>query len=128
MHCYLVVAKEQPTFPEGLQYPPERLYVVVLIRDIRVLEVNPEGDAIRETLVFLYVAPDTLFACFIELCDAKLLDVRLAFETQHFFNLELDRQAMRIPTCTCTDMVNAGAAISSGRAGVHHIGARAGWD
>src|SRR5260370_7020112 len=98
MHRYLVVAKEQPTFPEGLQYPPERLYVVVLIRDIRVLEVNPEGDAISETLVFLYVAPDALFACFIELCDAKLLDVRLPFETHHFFNPHPYRQPIRTPT------------------------------
>ena len=136
---------QQATVPQGFEYPPPRLDVVVFEGDIRVVHVHPEADPVGHFLPLADVAEDALAALLVELLDAVFLDVALAGEAQLLLYAELDWQAVGIPAALAEhlvalhrlvaahhvledagqDVVNAGAAVGSGRPVVEHEARRA---
>src|SRR5690606_15912094 len=86
---------QQALVPELAQDPPYALDVLVLVRDVRVFEIDPERDPLGELFPFLDVAEDALAALFVVARDAVFLDVALVLEAELFLDLDLDRQAVR---------------------------------
>lgn len=102
VHGHLVVAEEQPAVPELAKDPPQRLDVLVIIGIVAIL-IDPVGDAAGEGFPLLDVLPDALAAQAIKLGNAELFDIGFAIEAKFFFNLDLNRQAVGVPTFTATD-------------------------
>ena len=92
-----VVLVHEPVVPELLEDPPARLDVVVVVRDVRVLHVRPEGDPLRQLLEVAHVAIHALAALLVEPGDAVRLDLGLRVQPQLLLHLDLDRQAVRVP-------------------------------
>ena len=92
-----VVLVDQPVLPELLEDPPAALDVVVVVGDVGVLHVRPEGDALREFLEVAHMAIDALATLRVELGDAVGLDLRLGAQPQLLLHLDLDGQAVRVP-------------------------------
>ena len=88
---------EQALFPDLLQAPPFGLDIVVLIGDVGVLHIRPEGHAVGHFLPLVLVLPHALFALGDEGLDAVGLDLRLAVQAQQLFHLQLHRQAVGVP-------------------------------
>ena len=93
----LVPLVEAALVPELAQRPPDRLDVVVLERDVGVVEVDPEADPLGQPVPLLDVLEHRGAAALVELGDPVLLDLLLGGDTQLFFDLELDRQAVAVP-------------------------------
>ena len=137
----LVALVEQALVPDLPQQPPDRLDVLVGERVVGVAEVDPEADALGEALPLLQVRGDALAAELVELGDAVVLDLLLAVDAEAALDLELDRQAVRVPAGLARhavaahrlvareevledardDVVRAGAAVGRGRALVEHV-------
>ena len=92
-----VVLVDQPVLPELLEDPPAALDVVVVVRDVRVLHVRPERDALRQLLEVAHVAVHALPALRVEAVDAVRLDLGLGVQPQLLLDLDLDRQTVRVP-------------------------------
>src|SRR5205807_8819607 len=67
------------------------------IRDVRVLEIEPEPDPLGEPLPLALVLPDRLAALVDELLDAVGLDVLLALRADQLLDLDLDGETVRVP-------------------------------
>ena len=93
----LVALVEQVLVPDLPQQPPHRLDVVVGVGVVRVVQVDPEADALGEPLPLREVRGDALPAELVELGDAVGLDLLLAVDAQAALDLELHRQAVRVP-------------------------------
>ena len=93
----LVALVEQALVPDFLQCPPFGLDKIIFIGDIRMLHIRPETDDIGELLPHALVLPDRLTALADERLHAVFLNLLLAIESQSLLDLELNRQAMRIP-------------------------------
>ena len=93
----LVALVEQVLVPDLPQQPPDRLDVVVGVGVVGVVQVDPEADALGEALPLLEVRGDALAAQLVELGDAVGLDLPLAVDAEAALDLELDRQAVRVP-------------------------------
>src|ERR1019366_9949758 len=78
----LVPLVEEPLLVELRQRPPHALDVRAVVRDVRVLEVDPEGDALGQLLPLLRVPEDRLDALLDEGLDAVRLDGGLAVDAQ----------------------------------------------
>ena len=92
-----VVLVDQPALPQLLEDPPAALDVVVVVGDVRVLHVRPEGDALGQFLEIADVAVDALAAFGVELGDAVGLDLGLGAEAELLLHLDLDGQAVGVP-------------------------------
>ena len=93
----LVALIQQVLVPDLPQDPPHRLDVVVGEGVVRVVHVHPEADALGEALPLLEVGGDALLAQLVELGDAVGLDLPLAVDAEAALDLELHRQAVRVP-------------------------------
>ena len=93
----LVALVEQALVPDPPQDPPDRLDVVVGERVVRVVEVEPEADALGEPHPLLEIGGDALAAQLVELGDAVGLDLLLAVDAEAALDLELHGQAVRVP-------------------------------
>ena len=93
----LIALVEQALVEDGLERPPLGLDIVVVVGDVGVLHVRPEADAFGHILPHTLVFPDGFLALFDERLDTVGLDLILAVQTQLLFNLQLDRQAVRVP-------------------------------
>ena len=89
---------DQVPVPELLQDPPHRLDIRVFEGDVGVLHVDPEADAVGERLPLFHVAHHVLLAGGVELGDAVLLDLRLPRNAETLLDLQLDGQAVGVPT------------------------------
>ena len=94
---------EQIVLPDPLQGPP-RLDVLVRHRHIRVVEVDPERDALREPIPLFDIGEHRLAAALVELRDAVLLDLVLRRDAELALDLELHRQSMTVPTRLARDL------------------------
>ena len=81
-----------------LQELPDALDVVVVQREVRVLEVDPEAHALGHGFPLGHVAHHGRAALRRELRDADfLLDAPLVEDAELFLDLVLDGQAVRVP-------------------------------
>ena len=132
---HLVALVDKALVPEALEHPPCRFDIGVVVGDVGVLHVQPDAGAVGHGLPFADVAEDALAAAAVELFDAELLDLLLAGDAELFLNLQLDREAVRVPSATAQgpeaahglvaeddvlerageDVVDAGAAVRRGR-------------
>ena len=95
---------QEPLLPNFFERPPDRLDILVVVGDVRVLHVRPVADALGHFLPFALVFPDAFLALFDERLDAVLFDVLLAVHAEELFHLQLDGQAVRIPTRLSEDV------------------------
>ena len=93
----LVPAIEQILVEERLERPPHALDVVVRERDVRMVVVEPVPDARAEPLPLVAIREHALAAAPIELDHAERLDLLLAADAELLLDLDLDRQAVRVP-------------------------------
>jgi hypothetical protein len=101
----LVVLFEQAARVQLLERPPHGLDVARRHRPVRVGHVDPEPDALGQTLELADVALDRRAASFVELGDPVRLDVTLAGGADLFLDLDLDRQAVAVPPPFAGDQV-----------------------
>ena len=93
----LVSLIEQALFPDLLQRPPFGLDVVVVIGNIGILHVRPEGDAVGHLLPLGLILPDRFFALLDERLHAVSLDLLFSVQAEHLFDLQLNGQAVGVP-------------------------------
>ena len=92
-----IVAEDQVAVPEPPEDPPAGLDVLVGVGDVGVVHVDPAADAVGHPLPVGDVAEDGLAALLVEGGDAVLLDLALVAQAQLALDLELDREAVRVP-------------------------------
>ena len=134
------VLVEQAPIPQLLENPPAGFDVVVFQRHVGVFHIDPVADAVGHHLPLFDVPENALAAALVEFGDAEFLDFPLGRQTKFLFNLELNRQAVGVPTALADytaalhgavpgddvleyagqDVVNARAAVGGGRPFVHH--------
>src|SRR6185503_10008441 len=84
--------------PDLLQQVPDALDVVVVQREVRVVEIDPETHALRHGFPFGDMAHHGRAALRREARDADLLlDTPLVEDAELLLDLVLDRQAVRVP-------------------------------
>ncbi len=94
----LVSLVDQPSIVVLLQRPPDRLDVIVLERDVRMIQVDPVAHHAGQLFPVGFVLPDRLFALLVELGNTVFHDVILVLETEFFLDFYLHRQTVCIPT------------------------------
>jgi hypothetical protein len=94
---HAVARHEQALLVQPLQQPPHRLDVLVAVRDVGVVVVEPVGHPVRQVLPLGLVLEDTRAGARVELGDAVGLDGLLAVEPELLLDLDLDRQTVRVP-------------------------------
>src|SRR6185503_5287219 len=109
----LVAAIQQSLCMQRGERPPHAFDVVVRVRDVRVLVVQPVADPLAEPLPLATIREHALAAEPVELSDSELLDVRLARETQSLLDFDLDRQAVRVPTRLSLDAIALHRAVTA---------------
>ncbi len=140
----LVPLVEHVLIPELLENPPDRFDVIVLEGDVRVVEIEPEAELLRELEPFVEILEDALAALLVERGDAVTLDLVLAVEAELVLDFDLDGKAVRVPAGLADDAVplhrliaadeildraregvmNAGTSVRGRRPLVEHEGAR----
>ena len=103
---------EQTLFVDLLQAPPFGFDIVILVGDVRMLHVSPVADALAHFFPLGLILPDRLFAFLDERFDAVFLNLRLAVQTQHLLDFQLDRQTMGIPARLAQNVVTLHRAIA----------------
>jgi hypothetical protein len=104
----LVPLIDQALVPDLLQQVPDALDVVVVQREVRVLEVHPEPHALRHGFPLGDMAHHGRAALVRELGDSDfLLDAPLVEDPELFLDLVLDGQAVRVPACFTRAMKTA---------------------
>ena len=108
----LMTLIEQTLFVDLLQAPPFGFDIVILVGDVRMLHVSPVADALAHLFPLGLILPDRLFAFLDERFDAVFLNLRLAVQTQHLLDFQLDRQTMGIPARLAQHIVTLHRAIA----------------
>ena len=93
----LVALVDHPPVEVLFECPPHRLNIVVLERDIRVLQVDPVAHDPGHFLPVNFVLPHRLFAFIVELRDAELDDLVFVFKAERLFDFDFDGEPVRIP-------------------------------
>ena len=94
----LVALVEHLVVPELFQAPPHRLDVCAVVRAIRMVEIEPEAEALAHLAPLVDVLVHRRLAARVELRDAVFLDLFLAADLQRALHLELDREPVGVPT------------------------------
>src|SRR3989442_532578 len=102
---HLVATVEERLVVQPLQEPPHRLDVLGRVGDVGALVVEPVGDPLGEIFPVRLVREHVLAAQRVELLDAERLDLLLAADVQLLLDLDLDRQAVRVPARDARDAV-----------------------
>jgi hypothetical protein len=88
------------------QHPPHRFDVVGVHRPVGVVQVLPEGDPVRKSPVVVDVALHRLPAPGHEALDPYLLfDLALFGDPELFFDLDLDREPVAVPSGLAVNVV-----------------------
>src|SRR5688572_3673577 len=95
------------------QRPPYALHVVVRVRDVWVFVVEPVANARAQPLPVGAIPPHALATELIEALDADLLDLLFAADPQLLLDLDLHRQAMRVPPRLPEDAVSLHHAVAT---------------
>ena len=93
----LVPLEQQLFLIQRGERPPHRLHVLVGVRDVGILIVEPVADPAADRLPLLPVGPDALAAARVERLDTEPLDVLLATDAQRLLDLDLHGQPVRVP-------------------------------
>jgi len=94
----LAALVEEVLPPEFGQRPPHRLDVGVPVGQVGAVHVEPVADPIGHPPPLAFVGADAFEAGAVELLDPVVLDLLLAGEAELLLDLDLHRQAVRIPT------------------------------
>ena len=108
----LVSLIEKSPVEHRLEFPPDRLDVVVGVRYVGVLEIDPEPHSFDHAFPLGLVLPDRFLALLDEFLDAVRLDLRLAVDANQLLDLELDRQAVSVPATLPGHVVPAHRLVS----------------
>ena len=103
----LVGLIEAPVVPDPAQRPPDRLDVVVVESDVRIVEIDPEADPLGQRPPVVDVAEDRLAAALVELGDAVGVDLLLGGDPQLALDLQLDRKPVAVPARLARNPVTA---------------------
>ena len=103
---------EQTFIPDLSERPPDRLNIVVMVGDVRVLHIRPEADAVAHDLPVALVGEDAVLTLLDEILDAVLLDLRLAAYAERLFDLQLDRKSVRVPAGLAQYLIALHGAVS----------------
>src|SRR5436190_8820625 len=93
----LVPARQQTFVEQRLEGPPHALDVLVGVRDVGVVVVEPVADPLAELLPIVLVLEHALAAATVEFRDAERFDLLLAVDLELFLDLDLDGQTVRVP-------------------------------
>jgi hypothetical protein len=102
-----VALVEQAAPVDLRQRPPDRLDVALIERPIGVVEVEPEADPLGQPVPLLEVGEYRLAAARVERADPVLLDLRLRFDAELFFDCNLDGQPVTVPAALALDEMAA---------------------
>ena len=94
----LMPAVHKTLVPDGLDSPPHRFDVRVVVRHVRVVHIHPETQALSHAPPFLLVLEHRFLAFVDEIPDSVLLYLRLAAYAQVLFDFQFHRKAVRIPS------------------------------
>ncbi len=90
----------QKSFVSNLFYcPPNRLNIVVIVSDIRVIHINPVANTTGHFFPFTLIFPNTFLTFFDKRLNSVVFNFLFAVNAKHFFNFKLNRQAVSIPAC-----------------------------
>jgi hypothetical protein len=112
VHRRAVGLIQEPTVEEILQNPPAGLDVVVLVRDVRVVEIEPEADPLGQLVPVTDIAEHRFPTLPVELGDPALFDVLLALRPDLLLDLHLDRETVRVPPRPAQNAVTAHGAVT----------------
>ena len=102
---YFISFIDKVTFEEIIENPPNRFNIFVLICYVRVVQIEPETDTFGQDVPILFIPKYLFSAFFIKLVDSVFYDFFLAVEVKFFFDFDLDRQPVRIPSGFSFDAV-----------------------
>ncbi len=100
---HLDVLVEEVLIPDLLQVPPDGLHVVRVKRPVRVVEIGPVADALGHGPPVVHVRAHGLAAAPGELSDTDRLDLALARDPERLLDLDLDREAVGVPSGPAVD-------------------------
>src|SRR5258708_4010849 len=83
---------------QHLERPPHAFDVFIRVGGVGVIVVEPIGDAVAELLPVAAIPKHALPAPPVELGNAQRFDLRFAADPKLLFDLDLDRQAVRVPS------------------------------
>ena len=70
---------QQLNLPKLLNNPPQTLYILCLIRNIRILLVQPEPNTLGQIFPLFFVLPHRLLALLVKLSNAVFFDLSFRF-------------------------------------------------
>ena len=94
----LVALVQHALLVDLLQAPPFGLDIVVVIGDVGMLHVDPVAHLVAHLLPFMQVFPYAFLAFRDKGLDAVFLDLGLSVQPQALLHLQLDRQAVGVPS------------------------------
>ena len=98
VRLYLVAFVDQSGIEELLQNPPAGFNIIVLVCNIRIIQVRHVCHAVGHIRPHAGVLEYGLTALLVEFLNAVLLDVLLAVHSQLLLHLNLNRQSVGIPS------------------------------
>src|SRR6185437_3462488 len=101
----LVPAIQQPLVEHRAQRPPHTLDVVVVVRDVWMLVIQPIADPRAQPLPVRPVREHAVAAAPIELRHAERLDLLLAADPELLLHFDLDREAVSVPARLSCDTI-----------------------
>ena len=95
---HLVTLVEQTLVEHLLERPPTGFDVLIVQRDVGVVEINPEGHPLGHLAPGVLVSPDALLALIVELLHAEFQNRLVAQQIEPLLHLYLHRQTMGVPS------------------------------
>ena len=77
--------------------PPDGLYVVVVVGDVRIVHIGPIADSVGHNFPFVLIFPNAFLALLNERFYAVFFYFRLTVDAEHFFHFQFNRQSVSIP-------------------------------
>ena len=88
---------EQSFIPRLSQHPPDAFNIIVGQRDIGIIEVDPESDALCHPSPVLLVLEHVLLTLFDKVLNAVSLQFCLVCDIELLFDLIFDRESVGVP-------------------------------
>ena len=103
---------QKALFIYGLERPPFGFYIIIVIGNVGVFHIGPVAHAVAHLLPFCLVFPNGFLALGDERLHAVGFYLLFAVKPQHFFNLQLNRQPVRIPAGLAQHVVTLHGAVA----------------
>ena len=100
-------AVQQTFLMQRREAPPDAFDIVVRVRDVWMVVVQPVPDPLADLFPFGAIREHTVAAELIELCYAQFFDVLLTTEVEPFLDLDFNRQTVCVPPCLAFDTESA---------------------